>query len=606
MNPHAWSRWSLVVALLAAVPAAAQTPDCAAPNILILLDVSGSMRAATNPAGKYAAAVPAIDTVVTNYQDEVRFGLMVFPDPAQGFCGVSTNLVVVPALHTAEAIRNYLTLGASGFFGGPLATFDTPMKQALDAVAGQSVLRDPERRSYVVLITDGMQDCCRSGDYDSDPDCLPGSTTLDPVEVADNRADLVEAIGTLVGQGIQVFVVGFGSGVDALTLNEMAVTAGTALFGCDPSEPDLSKKRQCFYRVDESADPADATAALRAALATVVRITGTEVCDGLDNDCDGETDEGFSPGLPCDGDDDDLCADGWVTCTWDGRAECREITPPNRKEVCDGVDNDCDGVTDEGFAVREPCDGEDEDRCREGFLVCAPDGLGVVCDEKGPAHVETCNGRDDDCDGVVDEDSDVVCDSPCGVSLRRCIDGKLGDCEAPRPLPEDVCGNGRDDDCDGETDEDWEHACHTACGEGVESCRGGVWTPCTAPAPQDESCNLLDDDCNGAVDDGDLCGAGAECFCGACQAPCPADGRCLDGRACVQGFCLDDRCPEGLECRDRACAEPIPAPTQGPMAVQGGGGCGCRSGGLPTLPGGVLLGLLAWAGALLALRRRGT
>jgi len=60
-----------------------------------------------------------------------------------------------------------------------------------------------------------------------------------------------------------------------------------------------------------------------------------------------------------------------------------------------------------------------------------------------------------------------------------------------------------------------------------------------------------------------------------------------------------------MECRDRACAERIPVdPGPGPMVVQGGGGCGCRSGGLPALPGGVILGVLAWAGAFLAARRR--
>jgi MYXO-CTERM domain-containing protein len=590
----------LATAAVALPAGAAETPECAAPNVLILLDVSGSMKSAANPAGKYAAAVPAITAVTAQFDQQIRFGLMLFPDPSQGYCGVTTDMAVTPDLGTGAAIASVLTSGAAGFFGGPLATFDTPMKQALDAVAGVSALRDEARRSYVLLLTDGMQDCCRKGDYDDEPDCDAGTTNLNGTEVRDNRADLVSSVEGLLNQGNPVYVVGFGSAVDALTLNAMAEAAGTDLLDCDPLEANPALGLNCYYRVDESTVPGEATAALQAALASVVRLVGIEVCDGIDNDCDGAVDEGYGVGAACDGTDEDRCADGVVKCDLKGGARCVETGAPDRTERCDGLDNDCDGATDEGFAVGLACDGDDADQCAEGTWTCGPSGMGVVCDEAGPGHVETCNGVDDDCNGVVDDDTAVQCESACGVSLRRCVDGVLGECGAAVPLDEDVCGNGRDDDCDGTTDEDWARTCVTACGEGLESCTDGQWTPCTAPAVVAEACNGVDDDCNGVTDDGDLCGEGAQCFCGGCQAPCGVDGSCPGGLACAEGLCVDDHCPAGQHCEGRLCLA-IPPVQPGYKA---GGGCGCRTGAGPVPSDGAPWVAAALAAAWLAVRRR--
>ena len=128
----------VAVALVLAVawPARAATPACEPPNVLILLDVSGSMNAADKPDGKYAAAIAAIDALAGAFDDAIRFGLMVFPDPSEGagYCGVTTTLAVPPSLHAGAAIRDCLFPDGAAFFGGPQAHFDTPMKQALDAV----------------------------------------------------------------------------------------------------------------------------------------------------------------------------------------------------------------------------------------------------------------------------------------------------------------------------------------------------------------------------------------------------------------------------------------------------------------------------------------
>lgn len=90
--------------------------------------------------------------------------------------------------------------------------------------------------------------------------------------------------------------------------------------------------------------------------------TGTESCNGLDDDCDGTTDEGFDVGLPCDGDDADACATGERQC--DG--SCSD-DPDTVAELCTGAnDDDCDGATD--------CD---DTSCQNTPFCCVgePDGL---------------------------------------------------------------------------------------------------------------------------------------------------------------------------------------------------------------------------------------
>src|SRR5688572_29167712 len=88
-------------------------------------------------------------------------------------------------------------------------------------------------------------------------------------------------------------------------------------------------------------------------------------------------------------------------------------------EPCNGLDDDGDGAIDEDHPVGQPCDGEDADACLEGAFQCAPDGLGVVCDDATGDAVEVCNDLDDDCDGVADDGIDKLtsvtdCGS-CGI-----------------------------------------------------------------------------------------------------------------------------------------------------------------------------------------------
>ncbi len=132
-----------------------------------------------------------------------------------------------------------------------------------------------------------------------------------------------------------------------------------------------------------------------------------ELCNGIDDDCDGVTDNPWPDlGGPCDGPDSDLCANGVWVCSADGTTiVCGAETVTDLTESCNGLDDDCDGATDENWGqLGKPCDGPDEDQCANGVFICSPDGQYAICGPEEPANiVEVCNGLDDDCDGMTDE-----------------------------------------------------------------------------------------------------------------------------------------------------------------------------------------------------------
>lgn len=238
-----------------------------------------------------------------------------------------------------------------------------------------------------------------------------------------------------------------------------------------------------------------------------------EICDGIDNDCDGEVDENLA--LTC----ATTCGDGQMTCEDGSWSAC--VGPMPSEEVCDSIDNNCDGEVDEGLS--RAC----TTLCGEGIQTCA-NGVWGQCDGAAP-ELEVCDGVDNDCDGQIDEDLTMECTTQCGRGVKTCANGAWGQCEGPEPGPE-VC-DGLDNDCDGQVDEELTRACDTACGSGLERCDDGRWVNCDAPAPRPETCDNNDDDCDGQVDEGlsrpcsTRCGAGTEsCRRGRwvnCDAPVP-------------------------------------------------------------------------------------
>lgn len=269
-------------------------------------------------------------------------------------------------------------------------------------------------------------------------------------------------------------------------------------------------------------------------------------------------------GICSDGD-----GDGFCSISEEG-ADCDDSTPlmnPSKPELCNGIDDDCDGVADDGFFVDGKtmgsyCGGANGTACR-GTWRCSQDGSQAICFREFEVGelIEICgNDIDDDCDGEVDElmklngDPDCWCKlgkrEICGSNVGICRQGTRLCGMGSSGLPEwsvcrDVVGpqvevcNQDDDDCDGYIDD-------VSGGRSISSskcgCNGGL-------SPTPEICNDIDDDCNGKIDDGITCCTDGE------TRECGSDvGICEKGtQTCLSGswqtsVCADEVAPRGEIC----------------------------------------------------------
>jgi hypothetical protein len=110
-----------------------------------------------------------------------------------------------------------------------------------------------------------------------------------------------------------------------------------------------------------------------------------ERCNGADDDCDGTTDEGLGVGAACTSGQGVCSRPGVTVCASDGTVVCGATPGTAGTELCgNGDDDDCDGETDEGFVLGEPCVIGSGACLQAGFTICSADGTGTVCDAPPP------------------------------------------------------------------------------------------------------------------------------------------------------------------------------------------------------------------------------
>ena len=289
-----------------------------------------------------------------------------------------------------------------------------------------------------------------------------------------------------------------------------------------------------------------------------------EICDELDNDCDGTVDEGVTDTYYADVDGDTYGVSDMTTeaCDLptgysDIPGDCDDAVAainPDALEECDTVDNDCDGTIDEDDAIDALTWYRDNDTDGYGestlsTLSCTqPPGYvadATDCDDgdaaQYPGADEYCNTEDDDCDGTIDEDdsldvltwyadsdsdtygdassSDIDCNQPLGyvADATDCDDGDA----AQYPGADEYC-NTEDDDCDGTIDEDDSLDVLTWYADSDSDTYGDASSSdidCNQPSGYvadatdcddgdaaqypgaDEYCNTEDDDCDGDIDE---------------------------------------------------------------------------------------------------------
>lgn len=409
---------------------------------------------------KWQTAVSAIHDLTLAYDAAVRFGLTYFP--SSGSCGVNNSLLQGVAPNNGGPIR-----GSLQRLGDPRGQGRTPIAAAL--VEGSNYLQnlnDANRQNVIILITDGDQTC-------------------------DNGGNQVDRAADAFAAGFSVYIISFGQGVrNPGVLTRMAQAGGT----------------DNYYQADNGDQ-------LIQSLIEIVQRTTAEGCDGRDNDCDGLVDERIPP-QRCEtmcGRGEKICVDGQLSNCIGG-----EIPP----DECDGIDNDCDNLIDEtgyGECVTESGNAGTA-LCLEGGVIdddCTPDD---------PTREEICDGRDNNENGEVDENTDEECAVDCHLGRRRCVEGMLLNCSAP-PVGPERC-NGYDDDCDGLIDEMAMCVGEEVCGE-----TGECLLPCS----------------NGECFGDFFCDVDNICRRRPCPTPCTEGDRCVE-QACISPCVVDSQCEPTEEC----------------------------------------------------------
>jgi hypothetical protein len=216
--------------------------------------------------------------------------------------------------------------------------------------------------------------------------------------------------------------------------------------------------------------------------------------------------------------DSDSDLDGYSTA----QGDCDDndaAVHPGATELCNSVDDNCANGVDESFDVGASCTAGTGACQSTGEKICASDGLSTQCNATpGASNPETCNGVDDDCNGLVDDNTPgAACSTEqpgvCSSGTTVCSIGILS-CQANQAPTSETC-NGLDDDCDGsvpaneaDTDGDSKRVCDGDCSDadntvypGAPELNDGKDNDCDGVIPADE----LDEDGDGINDAVDNC-----------------------------------------------------------------------------------------------------
>lgn len=242
------------------------------------------------------------------------------------------------------------------------------------------------------------------------------------------------------------------------------------------------------------------------------------------------------------------CRAGTQRCEGGTWGPCEGAVGPV-DESCDGKDNDCDTFVDEEIPTAPACE-KTEGVCAPARKACVDGGYVASCGptEYGADFEATearCDGKDNDCDGMTDEGvTGGACPATgvCAGNVRACTMGMPGVCQAPNFEATEASCDTLDNDCDGFTDEELFGSTLCAKQQGVcagkyPACVGGAYeAACTQASygpdyePAESLCDGKDNDCDGAADRGP---DGGLLRVGMCEL---TQGVCVGARrACVGG-----------------------------------------------------------------------
>ncbi len=330
---------------------------------------------------------------------------------------------------------------------------------------------------------------------------------------------------------------------DEVTTTQCVPDSGDCV--CSKAEVDLKLSTAC-WRANEFGKCEGLRTCTKDGLTLCnVNEPSAEVCDGEDNDCDGKVDEDGSVGCKTwfpDNDGDGagitngtcMCQNPGVGYSTDG-GDCNDFANsihPGAKEICNNVDDNCNGQTDESGA--SGCTNYFKDKDGDSFG--DPDDAACLCPSKKtidfieqagdvydndnkikPGVPELCDGKDNNCNDKVDEENAAGC-------TLHYLDGDQ-DGYGPTKNSKCMCGPG---------------ALYTATKPG--DCDDA--NPSVHPT-KIETCNGVDDDCNGQTDDGD---APKSCPPVAKGQPACLVGKCAVGD-CEPGYFNVDPASKGCECK---------------------------------------------------------